>query len=112
MDEGRFAFLRPIFNRRLGTADFTRSFDVRLGPSFEADDWVIAGASVGLRRDRRWGARTRPDLRSSCTARMATMSCQNAAAILREIGVTARYLGKAALPLGRNRPAAAPQTRA
>jgi thiosulfate sulfurtransferase len=61
MDEGRFSISASDLYRRLGTAGAPRLIDVRRGPAFEADEWVIAGA---VRRSpeeiERWGREIPP----------------------------------------------------
>ena len=93
MDEGRFCISTTDLHRRLGTATTPLVVDVRRGPAFEADEWVIAGA---LRRPpeeiERWGRAIPPGSAIVVYCAHGHEVSQNAAAILREIGVTARYL--------------------
>jgi rhodanese-related sulfurtransferase len=93
MDEGRFCISTTDLYRRLGTATTPLVVDVRRGPAFEADEWVIAGA---LRRPpeeiERWGRAIPPGSAIVVYCAHGHEISQNAAAILREIGVTARYL--------------------
>jgi rhodanese-related sulfurtransferase len=93
MDEGRFCISTTDLYRRLGTATTPLVVDVRRGPAFEADEWVIAGA---LRRPpeeiERWGRAIPPGSAIVVYCAHGHEVSQNAAAILREIGVTARYL--------------------
>jgi rhodanese-related sulfurtransferase len=64
MDEGRFRISAQNLYRELGTSAAPLLIDVRRGPAFDADEWVIAGA---VRRPsdeiERWG-RTIPSGRA------------------------------------------------
>lgn len=44
MDEGRLSISASDVYRWLGTAAAPLLIDVRRGPAFEADEWIIAGA--------------------------------------------------------------------
>ena len=93
MDEGRFSVSTQDLYRGLGTAAAPLLIDVRRGPAFEADEWMIPGA---VRRPpeevARWG-------REIVSGSPVTVYCahgeeagRNAAATLCEIGMPARYL--------------------
>jgi rhodanese-related sulfurtransferase len=90
MDEGRFCISTTDLHRRLGTATTPLVVDVRRGPAFEADEWVIAGA---LRRPpeeiERWGREIPPGSPIVVYCAQGHEVSQTAAATLREIGVTA-----------------------
>ena len=45
MDEGRFSIFAPDLYARLGTAAAPLLIDVRRTPTFDADEWMIAGAT-------------------------------------------------------------------
>jgi rhodanese-related sulfurtransferase len=93
MDEGRFSISASDLYRRLGTAAAPLLIDVRRGPVFEADEWVIAGA---VRRPpeeiERWGREIPPGSPVVVYCAHGHEVSQGAAAILREIGAAARYL--------------------
>ena len=110
MDEGRFFVSARDLYRGIGTPAAPLVLDVRRDPAFQADEWLIPGA---IRRPpeeiERWGREIPPG--SSQIVVYCTHGhevSQTAAAILREIGVAARYLeggvagwAEAGLPLRR-----------
>ena len=93
MDEGRFSISASDLYRRLGTAGAPLLIDVRRGPTFEAYEWVIAGA---VRRPpeaiERWGREIRHGSRVVVYCAHGQEVSQGAAATLHEIGAAARYL--------------------
>ena len=93
MDEGRFSISASDLYRRLGTAAAPLLIDVRRGPVFEADEWIIAGA---VRRPpeaiERWGHEIPPTSRVVVYCAHGQEVSQGAAATLHEIGAAARYL--------------------
>ena len=93
MDEGRFSISASDLYRRLGTAAAPLLIDVRRGPAFEADEWIIAGA---VRRPpeeiERWGREIPSGSPGVVYCTHGHEVSQGAAAILREIGAAARYL--------------------
>ena len=93
MDEGRFSISASDLYRWLGTAAAPLLIDVRRGPAFEADEWIIAGA---VRRPpeeiERWGREIAPGSPVVVYCAHGHEVSQGAAAILREIGAAARYL--------------------
>jgi rhodanese-related sulfurtransferase len=93
MDEGRFSISAPDLYRRLGTPTSPLLIDVRRGPAFEADEWMIVGA---LRRPpeeiERWGREIPAEQPVVVYCAQGHEVGQDAAATLRGIGVAARYL--------------------
>jgi rhodanese-related sulfurtransferase len=93
MDEGRFFVSAKSLYGGLGTAAAPLLIDVRRGPVFEADEWMIPGAVRRLPEEiERW-------VRAIPAGSPVVVYCaqshevgQNSAAFLREIGVAARYL--------------------
>jgi rhodanese-related sulfurtransferase len=93
MDEGRFFVSAQSVYRGLGTAAAPLVIDVRRGPAFADDQWMIPGAIYRPpEKIERWG-------REIASGSPVVVYCthghevgQNAAAVLREIGVAARYL--------------------
>src|SRR5437764_15475365 len=93
MDEGRFSISASDLYRRLGTAAAPLLIDVRRGPAFEADEWIIAGA---VRRPpeeiERWGREIPPGSPGVVYCAAGHEVSQRAAAVLRDVGAAARYL--------------------
>jgi rhodanese-related sulfurtransferase len=93
MDAGRFFVSAQDLYRVLGTAVAPLPIDVRRGAAFEADEWMIPGA---VRRPpeevERWGREIPAGSPVVVYGAQGLEVGQNAAAILREIGVAARYL--------------------
>src|SRR3954447_15829776 len=93
MDEGRFSVSASELHSRLGTAAAPLVIDVRRSPAFDADKWMIAGAT---RRSPDAAAQWAPELPD---AGPVVVYCvhghevsQGAAATLRGIGLDARFL--------------------
>jgi rhodanese-related sulfurtransferase len=93
MDEGRFFVSAQDLYRGLGTSAAPLLIDVRRGPAFDADEWIIAGA---VRRPpeqiEQWGRRIPPERPVVVYCAHGREVSQIAAATLREIGATASYL--------------------
>ena len=93
MDEGRFSISPVAVYRRFGTAAVPIIIDVRRTPTFDADEWMIAGA---IRRPPETVEQWHRELPSG---RQLVVYCahgleigRDTAASLREIGIDARYL--------------------
>jgi rhodanese-related sulfurtransferase len=93
MDEGRFSISASDLYGWLGTAASPLLIDVRRGPVFEADEWIIAGA---VRRPpehiERWGHEIAPGSPVVVYCARGYEVSRDAAGVLREIGAAARYL--------------------
>jgi rhodanese-related sulfurtransferase len=93
MDNGRFSISASDLYRRLGTAAAPLLIDVRRGPVFEADEWMIAGA---VRRPpeeiEQWGREIAPGSPVVVYCAHGHEASQDAAARLRDVGAAARYL--------------------
>ena len=93
MDEGRFLISAPELYDRLGTAAAPLLIDARRTPTFDADEWMIAGA---IRRPPETVGQWAPEL---AAAGPAVVYCahglevsRDTAATLRGTGIDARYL--------------------
>ena len=93
MDEGRFSVSTQDLYRGLGTAAAPLLIDVRRGPAFEADEWMIPGA---VRRPpeevARWGREIVSGSPVTVFCALGEEAGRNAAATLCEFGMPARYL--------------------
>lgn len=98
MDEGRFSISAPELYRRLGTAAAPLLVDVRRTPTFDADEWMIAGA---VRRPPETVRQWAPELSAASPAAACpvVVYCahgqeisRDTAATLRGTGIDARYL--------------------
>jgi rhodanese-related sulfurtransferase len=109
MDEGRFFVSVSSLYRGLGTAAAPLLIDARNGATFDADDWMLPGA---VRRApdevERWGREISAESPVVVYCVKGYEASQGTAAVLREYGVTARYLeggiaawAEAGLPLRR-----------
>jgi rhodanese-related sulfurtransferase len=93
MDEGRFSVPSPEVYRRLGTAAAPLLVDVRRTTTFDADEWMIAGA---IRRPPETVGQWAPELSAAgplivyCAQGLEVS--RDTAASLRGIGLDARYL--------------------
>ncbi len=93
MDEGRFFVSAQHLHRALGISGAPLLIDVRQGPAFEADEWVIAGAVRRAPEEiEQWGRKVPPGRPVVVYCAHGHEVSQNAAATLREIGATACYL--------------------
>ena len=93
MDDGRFSVSALDFYRQLGTAAAPVVIDIRRGPAFADDEWMIPGA---VRRApeaiERWGREIGCGSPVIVYCAHGLEVSQSAAANLREMGVAARYL--------------------
>jgi rhodanese-related sulfurtransferase len=93
MDEGRFSISTQELYRWLGTAAAPLLIDVRRGPVFDADQWMIPGS---VRRPpeeiEQWGRDIPRSFPVVLYCAQGQEVSQMAASILREIGAAARYL--------------------
>src|SRR5947207_16023985 len=93
MDERRLSISASDLYRWLGTAAAPLLIDVRRGPVFEADEWMIAGA---VRRPpeeiEQWGREVPPGSPVVVYCAHGHQASQDAAARLRDVGAGARYL--------------------
>jgi len=93
MDEGRFSISASNLYRWLGTAAAPPLIDVRRGPVFEADEWIIAGAvHCPPEEIERWGREIAPGSPIVVYCAHGREASQGAAASLHEVGTAARYL--------------------
>jgi thiosulfate sulfurtransferase len=112
MDEGRLFVSAQSVYRGLGTAAAPLLIDVRRGPAFADDQWMIPGAIYRPpEKIERWG-------REIASGSPVVVYCthghevgQNAAAALREIGVAARYLEGGIAAWAETGPKALPQSK-
>jgi rhodanese-related sulfurtransferase len=93
MDDGRFSVSALDFYRQLGTAAAPVVIDIRHGPAFAADEWMIPGAVRRAPEEiERWGREIGFGSPVIVYCAHGLEVSQNAAANLREMGVAARYL--------------------
>jgi rhodanese-related sulfurtransferase len=93
MDDGRFSVSALDFYRQLGTASAPEVIDIRRGPAFAADEWMIPGAVRRAPEEiERWGREIGFGSPVIVYCAHGLEVSQTAAANLREMGVAARYL--------------------